>query len=112
MEKLQLFLLILQVIIALIMIIVILIQRSDGDSLGGIGGGSGGLGAGISARASANALTKFTIFLAAFFMFNCLVLARISSTSTGESEYKIDKVIEGKPIKAPKNQKPTLPPIE
>jgi len=110
MENLQLFLLILQVIIAVLMIILILIQRSDSDSLSGIGGGSGGLGAGISARASANALTKFTIFLAAFFMLNCLILARISSSENESNQgLQIDKVIEDK---LPQNQRPLLPPIE
>ena len=110
MEKLQLFLLILQVVIAVLMIILILIQRSDGDSLSGIGGGSGGLGSAISSKASANALTKFTIFLAAFFMLNCLVLARISSIPKS-SELQIDKVLEDKNIKN-ENQKPSLPPVE
>ncbi len=57
MEKIQLFLLILQVIIALVMIVTILLQKTGGDSLGGIGGGSGGLGSGISARASAQMLS-------------------------------------------------------
>ncbi len=108
MEKLQLFLLILQVVIAIIMIISILIQRSDGDSLSGIGGGSGGLGAGISAKASANALTKFTIILAAIFMLNSLVLARISSSSSKSSELQIDKVIE----ESPNGGKPSLPSTE
>lgn len=115
MEKLQLFLLILQVAIAVIMIISILIQRSDGDSLSGIGGGSGGLGAGISARASANALTKFTIFLVAFFMLNSLILARISAVPHS-GELQIDKVIKQETSQetpeAPKNNIPNLPPVE
>jgi preprotein translocase subunit SecG len=109
MEKLQLFLLILQVAIALVMIISILIQRSDGDSLGGIGGGSGGLGAGISAKASASALSKFTIFLVAFFILNSLLLARISAVSNSSSELQIDKVIEET---LPENNKPFIPPVE
>ena len=86
--------------------IVILIQRSDGDSLGGIGGGSGGLGAGISARASANALTKFTIFLVALFILNSLILAIISGSSNNSDQLQIDKVIEDK---LPENKTPLLP---
>ena len=41
MENLQFFLLVLQVVVAVVMIILVLLQKSDGDSLGGIGGGSG-----------------------------------------------------------------------
>lgn len=110
MENLQVTLLILQVVIAIIMIVIILIQKSDGDSLGGIGGGSGGLGSGISARASANALTKFTIFLVAFFMLNCLILARISAGSKSDQGLAIDKVIEQQEKSEPK--KPTLPEVD
>ncbi len=109
MEKIQLFLLILQVVIALIMIVSILIQRSDGDSLGGIGGGSGGLGTGISARASASALSKFTIFLVAVFILNSLILARISASTGNSNQLQIDKVIEET---LPENNKPLLPPVE
>lgn len=119
MEKLQLFLLILQVIIALIMILVILIQRSDGDSLSGISGGSGGLGSGISAKSSANALTKFTIFLVAFFMLNSLILARISGSNNNNGELQIDKVINQESKQLPASNKattdnsaPKLPPVE
>lgn len=108
MEKLQLFLLIFQVLLAVVMIITILLQRTGGDSLGGIGGGSGGIGAGISARASANALTKFTIVLVGLFMLNSLILARISGGHSASSELQIDKVIK----ETPKNSSPTLPPVE
>jgi preprotein translocase subunit SecG len=110
MEKLQLFLLIFQVIIAIVMIISILIQRTGGDSLGGIGGGSGGIGAGISARTSANALTKFTIILVALFMLNSLILARISGGHKVSDELQIDKVIKQEEL--PKNSNPSAPPVE
>ena len=109
MENIQLFLLILQVIIALVMIVTILLQKTGGDSLGGIGGGNGGLGSGISARASANAITKFTIFLVALFMLNSLILARISAKPSGVSKLQIDKIIEQE--KSQEN-KPLIPPIE
>ena len=109
MEKIQLFLLILQVIIALVMIVTILLQKTGGDSLGGIGGGNGGLGSGISARASANAITKFTIFLVALFMLNSLILARISAKPSDVSKLQIDKIIEQE--KSQEN-KALIPPVE
>jgi len=94
MENLQVFLLILQVVVAVLMIIMVLIQKSDGDSLSGIGGGSGGLNSAISSKSSANLLTKITMFLVAVFMLNCLVLALISSKINNSTHLEIDKVIE------------------
>ena len=81
MEKLQLSLLIFQVIVAIEMIILVLFQKSDGDSLGGIGGGNGGSNAVISSRASASLITRITMILAGIFMINCLVLASLSNSS-------------------------------
>lgn len=94
MESLQVFLLVLQVVIALLMIFLVLIQKSDGDSLSGIGGGSGGLNSAISSKTSANFLTKLTMTLIAFFMLNCLVLALISSKVNKSSNMLIDKALE------------------
>ena len=94
MENLQISLLTLQVVVAILMIIMVLIQKSDGDSLSGIGGGSGGLNSAISSKSSANFLTKLTMFLAAIFMINCLVLALISSKINNSTHLEIDKVIE------------------
>jgi preprotein translocase subunit SecG len=95
MENLQITLLIVQVVVAVLMIIMVLIQKSDGDSLGGIGGGgSGGLNSAVSSKASASFLTKLTMFLAAAFMLNCLVLALISSKINNSSYLEIDKAIE------------------
>lgn len=68
-------------------------QKSDGDSLGGIGG-SGGLNSVISSKSSANILTKITMCLIAVFMLNCLVLALISSKINNTHSLEIDKVIE------------------
>lgn len=106
MEKLQLFLLVLQIVIAFVMIILVLIQKSDGDSLGGIGGGSGGMGAVISSKSSANLLSKITMFLAAAFMLNCIILASISGKDNDKvkSEFEQiiqeqDKSVEGEPAK-------------
>ena len=94
MENLQVFLLILQVVVAVLMIIMVLIQKSDGDSLSGIGGGSGGLNSVISSRSSANFMTKLTMFLITIFMLNCLVLALVSSKIQNSTHLEIDKVIE------------------
>ena len=103
MESLQVFLLILQVAIAVLMIVLVLLQKSDGDSLGGIGGGSGGLNSVISSKSSANFLTKLTMCLVGAFMLNCLVLALISSKINNSNHLEIDKVIEQQ------NQAPTQP---
>jgi preprotein translocase subunit SecG len=81
MENFQLFLLILQVLVAVILIILVLLQRSDGDSLSGIGSGTGGLNSVISGKSSANILSKATMILVGIFMLNCLVLASISGSS-------------------------------
>lgn len=93
MENLQFTLLILQVVIAVAIIFLVLIQKSDGDSLSGIGGGNGGMNSAVSARSSANFLTKLTMTLSALFMLNCLVLALISSKISKSDGLEIDKVI-------------------
>ena len=113
MEGLQVVLLVVQVIIALVMILCVLIQKSGGDSLSGIGGGSGGLGSVISSKASANILTKITMFLVTAFMLNCLILALISNKISSSSSLKIDKVIEQQENNDFKESKvPYIPPIE
>lgn len=94
MENLQLFLLIMQVVIAVVIIFLVLVQKSDGDSLSGIGGGSGGLNSVMSSKSSANFLTKATMILVAFFMLNCLVLALISSKINKSNTLEIDKILE------------------
>ncbi len=96
MEKLQLFLLIMQVVIAIVMIILVLLQKSDGDSLSGIGGGSGGANSIISSRTSANILAKITMILIAIFMANCLILAVLSKTSHKSFISEIDKIAKEK----------------
>lgn len=86
------------------MIGLVLLQKSDGDSLGGIGGGNGGMSSAISSKASANFLSKTTMVLVAIFMLNCLILAAISNADKKEITSELDKVIkeqESKAIKAP-----------
>lgn len=109
MENLQVFLLILQVVVAVLMIGLVLLQKSDGDSLSGIGGGSGGLNSVMSSKSSANFLTKLTMILVGIFMLNCLVLALISSKINNSNHLEIDRVIEqqNKAPVAPQN--PEIP---
>ncbi len=108
MEKLQLFLLILQIVIALVMIVLVLIQKSDGDSLGGIGGGSGGLGSVISGKATANALSKTTMILAAIFMFNCLLLASISGSDSDKTASEFEEIVKEQEAKPSENKKKSI----
>lgn len=112
------FLLILQVIIAIVMIILVLLQKSDGDSLSGIGGGSGGMNSVMSSKASANALTKITMVLIGIFMLNCLILASISNASKKAIQSELEKVIEEQEKTAPEaanpatNTSPSAPKVE
>ena len=78
MEGIQLFLLVFQIILAVLMVILVLIQKSDGDSLSGLGSGSGGLNSAISGRSTMSILSKITMTLATLFMINCLVLASLT----------------------------------
>ncbi len=94
MENLQLFLLVLQVIVAVVLIILVLLQKSDGDSLSGIGGGSGGLNSAISRRSAANILSKSTMVLIAVFMLNCLILAAISRSDNKKVSDELNQAIE------------------
>lgn len=105
MENFQLFLLVLQVIIAVAMIILVLLQKSDGDSLSGIGGGSGGLGSVMSGKATANVLSKTTMILIGIFMLNCLILASMSNATNKAIKNDLDKIIE----QQEKNVTPTTP---
>ena len=109
MENFQLFLLILQVIIAVVMIILVLLQKSDGDSLCGIGGGSGGLNSAISSKATANILSKITMVLIGIFMLNCLVLASISRSSNNKVASELDQVIEQENSTTNQEATPTTP---
>lgn len=108
MEKFQLFLLILQVIIAVVMIILVLMQKSDGDSLSGIGGGSGGMNAVISSKASANILSKTTMILVAVFMVNCLILASLTNVTRKQTASQLDKIIEQQEGEAPNSAVPAV----
>lgn len=94
MEGIQFFLLILQIIIAVLMVILVLIQKSDGDSLSGLGSGSGGLNSAISGRSSMSILSKTTMFLVALFMINCLILASITKKKSNSISKELESVIK------------------
>ena len=94
MEGIQFFLLILQIIIAVFMVILVLIQKSDGDSLSGLGSGSGGLNSAISGRSSMSILSKVTMFLVAIFMINCLILASITKKKSISISKELESVIK------------------
>jgi len=113
MENLQISLLVLQVVIAVVLIILVLLQKSDGDSLSGIGGGSGGMNSLISKRTSANILSKTTMILIGVFMLNCLILASLSNAKNNALKKDLEEVIkieESQGKTAPSNS--TIPNVE
>ena len=69
-------LLVIHLLIAIALVITVLLQPSEGGGLGLGGGGSGGAGLGgfLSGRGTANALTRTTAVLAAFFMATSIAL--------------------------------------
>ena len=105
MEGIQLFLLVFQIILAVLMVILVLIQKSDGDSLSGLGSGSGGLNSAISGRSAMSILSKITMSLATLFMINCLVLASLTKNKSNSISKELNEVI--KETEASKNQNST-----
>jgi preprotein translocase subunit SecG len=105
MEGIQLFLLVFQIILAVLMVILVLIQKSDGDSLSGLGSGSGGLNSAISGRSAMSILSKITMSIATLFMINCLVLASLTKNKSNSISKELNEVI--KENEATKNQNST-----
>lgn len=105
MEGIQLFLLVFQIILAILMIALVLVQKSDGDSLSGLGSGSGGLNSAISGRSAMSILSKITMSLATLFMINCLVLASMTKNKSNSISKELNEVI--KETEASKNQNST-----
>jgi preprotein translocase subunit SecG len=105
MEGIQLFLLVFQIILAVLMVILVLIQKSDGDSLSGLGSGSGGLNSAISGRSTMSILSKITMSFATLFMINCLVLASLTKNKSNSISKELNEVI--KETEATKNQNST-----
>ena len=104
MEGLQLFLLIFQIIIAVILVILVLLQKSDGDSLSGIGSGSGGLNSVVSSKATASILSKSTMVLIGIFMLNCLILASLSNVKSKAIEKDLEKIVKEQSAKNSDNK--------
>ena len=94
MEGIQLFLLVFQIILAVLMVVLVLIQKSDGDSLSGLGSGSGGLNSAISGRSTMSILSKITMSLATLFMINCLVLASLTKNKSNSISKELNEVIK------------------
>lgn len=117
MEGFQLFLLIVQIVIAVTLIILVLLQKSDGDSLSGISSGSGSMSGAISRQASASFISKTTMTLIIVFMINCLILASISNS--GEKSLlkeDLEKAVQTQDSKKidekPTNTSPAIPDVE
>lgn len=94
MEGIQLFLLVFQIILAILMIALVLVQKSDGDSLSGLGSGSGGLNSAISGRSAMSILSKITMTLATLFMINCLILASLTKNKSSSISKELNEVIK------------------
>jgi preprotein translocase subunit SecG len=82
-------LLFVHLVVALLLIVVILLQRTGADSLSGIGGSNMGI---VTGRSAANFLTKTTVALAVIFFINAIILANLSSQSSGGIVKKIEEV--------------------
>ena len=76
--------LITELVLALALGAVILMQKAEGGAAaltGGTGGG-GGMGGFMSARGASNFLTRTTVWLAALFMINCIILTGLAGGGT------------------------------
>ena len=78
MEISNMFLFVLQIIVAILLIIVVLIQSSDEDSLSGIGAGASKTSI-LTHKSSADPITKITIILGVILMINSFILTSIST---------------------------------
>jgi len=109
MQTLQSFLLVLHIIVAFIVIVVAIFQRSERDSLAGIGGSN--MSASNPVKSSDSFLNKFTGFLIAIFMINSLALAKISfEIDSVDAKLGVDSVIEKLQPSVP--SRPQLPNLD
>lgn len=84
-------------VLALAIIGLVLLQKHDSD--GALGSSGGGAASGMfSVRGQANLLTRSTAWLMAFFMVNCLVMAKITKNTPSAKKSVIDRVAEGSVI--------------
>jgi len=93
MESLQTVLFIIQIIVSALLILIVLMQKSDEDSLSGIGGGASSRGL-MPHKAVANTLTKITMTFFAIFMINSLLLATISARNANKNKGLVEQYIE------------------
>lgn len=96
-------LLFIQIAVASLLIILVLLQKSDGDSLSGIGGGSGGLNSAISRKSGISFLNKITFILVGLFLVNSLALAKISKSQQSKVSQDLQKAIEQQQNTSPNN---------
>ena len=84
-------------VLALAIIGLVLLQKHDSD--GALGSSGGGAASGMfSVRGQANLLTRSTAWLMAFFMVNCLIMAKITKNTPSVKKSIIDRVAEGSVI--------------
>lgn len=97
-------LLILQVFIVLLLIVIILLQKTGTDSLAGLAGGGHSV---LSSRTASNMFSKVTVILAAAFIINSLIIAKLAVMDTHSKKEFWDKM--DKPIQLDQNLKPKTP---
>lgn len=88
-------LVILQVFIISVLVLVILLQKTSADGLSGLAGGGSGV---MSGRGVSNFFTKLTALLAAAFLLNSLVLAKLESNKAMRGKDLLDKVVNSAPL--------------
>jgi preprotein translocase subunit SecG len=89
-------LIIIHLVVTLVMIGLILLQRSEGGGLG-VGGGGGGMGSFAGPRATANILTKMTMYCFILFVGISLVLAYMAGhRATGGLINQLDANVPAK----------------
>jgi preprotein translocase subunit SecG len=93
---------IIQVFIVVMLVALILVQKTGTDSLAGLSGGGHNV---FSSKGSSNFLTKLTAILATAFMINCLVIAKVSSSSSKDTKSIIDTITIEQPEIVPMESK-------
>lgn len=94
-------LLILQVFIVFLLVVVILLQKTGTDSLAGLSGGGHSV---LSSRTASNVFSKMTMILAAAFIINSLIIAKLAVMDTHSKKEFWDKM--EKPIELQQDLKP------
>jgi preprotein translocase subunit SecG len=69
-------LLVVQLIVGILLIALILLQKTAADGLSGLGGGNSGV---VSSQSANSFFKKSTMFLAAVFLVNSIILANLSA---------------------------------